>query len=141
MNTSEPDPERSHGATETDVGIRYRMKPREPMPKSCAIDADEQVFEMQVRICKAFANSTRLRMLDLLSKRERSVSELQAELNITLPNVSQHLAILKAAGVVTTRRDGKQIFCSLTLPEVKQACQLIRDVLRAQLRNRRKLVV
>jgi DNA-binding transcriptional ArsR family regulator len=104
-------------------------------------EADEQVFEMQVRICKAFANSTRLRMLDLLAKKEYTVSDLQAALGITLPNVSQHLSILKSAGVVSTRRDGKQIYCSLTLPEVKQACQLIRDVLRAQLRNGRKLVV
>ena len=105
------------------------------MPKACSPDAEDQIFEMQVRICKAFANSTRLRMLDLLAKHEHTVSDLQGLLGITLPNVSQHLSILKAAGVVSTRRDGKQIYCSLTLPEVKQACQLIRDVLRAQLRN------
>jgi ArsR family transcriptional regulator len=111
------------------------------MPKGCSPDAEEQIFEMQVRICKAFANATRLRMLDLLAKRELTVSDLQSALGITLPNVSQHLSILKAAGVVTTRRDGKQIYCSLTLPEVKEACQLIRNVLRAQLRNGRKLVV
>ena len=111
------------------------------MSRASKADAEDQVFEMQVRICKAFANSTRLRMLDLLAKREQTVSDLQAALGITLPNVSQQLSILKGAGVVTTRRNGKQIYCSLTLPEVKQACQLIRDVLRAQLRNGRRLVV
>lgn len=111
------------------------------MARACAPDSEDQVFEMQVRICKAFANATRLRMLDLLSKREYSVSDLQAELGNTAANLSQHLAVLKSAGVVSTRREGKQVFCSLTLPEVKDACQLIREVLRAQLRNRRKLVV
>lgn len=111
------------------------------MPKPCDPGADDQIFEMQVRICKAFANGVRLRMLDLLSKREHSVSELQSCLGITLSNVSQHLSILKAAGVVSTRREGKQIYCSLALPEVKDACHLIRNVLRAQLRNGRKLVV
>jgi len=112
------------------------------MPKpSCNGDVDGRVYEMQVRICKAFANSTRLRMLDLLAKREHAVSDIQAELGLSAPNISQHLAILKAAGVVATRRDGKQIFCSLAIPEVKQACGLIRDVLRAQIRNGRKLVV
>jgi len=111
------------------------------MPKRGKADSDEQIFEMQVRICKAFANSTRLRMLDLLAKGEYTVSDLQAALGITLPNVSQHLAILRNAGVVATRREGKQIFCSLTIKEVKEACQLIRDVLRAQLRNGRKLIV
>jgi ArsR family transcriptional regulator len=102
---------------------------------------EDQVYEMQVRICKAFANASRLRILDLLSKGERTVSDLQANLGIATANVSQHLSILKAAGVIATRRDGRQIYCSLAIPEVKQACQLIRDVLRAQVRNGQKLVI
>jgi DNA-binding transcriptional ArsR family regulator len=102
-------------------------------------DVDDQVYEMQVRICKAFANPIRLRMLDLLAKREYTVAELQSELGITTPHTSQHLSVLKNAGVVSTRRNGKQIYCSLTIPEVKQACQLIRNVLRAQINNGRKL--
>src|SRR5947209_7547589 len=117
------------------------MQMRELMPRTSSSAVDDQVYEMQVRICKAFANPIRLRMLDLLAKHECAISEIQGELRISAPNVSQHLAILKAAGVVTTRRDGKQIFCSLTIPEVKQACQLIRDVLRAQVRSERKLVI
>ena len=117
------------------------MQGTEVMPKAPSSAADEQIYEMQVRICKAFANTTRLRMLDLIAKREYAVSDIQSELGLSAPNVSQHLAILKAAGVVTTRRNGKQILCSLTIPEVKQACGLIRDVLRAQFRNGRKLAV
>jgi ArsR family transcriptional regulator len=111
------------------------------MPKQARNVVDDKIYEMQVRICKAFANSSRLRMLDLLAKGERTVSSLQGELGITAANVSQHLAVLKAAGVVTARRDGKQIYCSLTIPEVKQACQLIRNVLRAQVRNEQKLEI
>jgi len=113
----------------------------DPMPRAAKVEVDSQVYEMQVRICKAFANATRLQMLDLLANRELTVSELQAALRIPTPNVSQHLAILKAAGVVGTRREGKQIYCSLTLPEVKRACGLIREVLRAQIRNGRKLAI
>jgi ArsR family transcriptional regulator len=104
-------------------------------------ETEDRVYEMQVRICKAFANPARLRVLDLLANRERAVSDLQRQLGISKANLSQHLAVLKAAGVVATRRDGKQIYCSLAIPEVKQACQLIRGVLRAQLRNGRKLAV
>ena len=111
------------------------------MARGCSAASEEVIFEMQVRICKAFANPVRLKMLDLLARREHTVSELQAALDITLPNVSQHLAILKSAGVVSTRRTGKQVYCFLALPEVKHACQLIRDVLRAQLRKDRKLMV
>jgi DNA-binding transcriptional ArsR family regulator len=102
---------------------------------------DAEILERQVRICKAFANSTRLVMLDLLGKREWPVGRLQQELGVSKPNLSQHLAVLKAAGVVVTRREGKQVYCGLAMPEVKNACQLIRTMLRAQLRNGRKLMI
>ncbi len=101
--------------------------------------ADTEIFERQANICKAFAHATRLRLLDLLGQRERGVSELQAELGVSKTNLSQHLAILRAAGVLSTRRDGKQVYCSLAIPEVKQACQLIRKVLQAQLVESRRL--
>ena len=117
------------------------MQVTETMAKPRTQVIDDQVYEMQVRICKAFANGIRLRILDMLAIREMPVSELQGELRITAANVSQHLSILKSAGVVTTRREGKQIYCSLTMPEVKSACKLIKDVLRAQVRNGRKLVI
>ena len=106
-----------------------------------AQDLENEVYERQVRICKAFANTARLHILELLGKREHGVSELQEQLCVSKANLSQHLAILKAAGVVVTRREGKQIYCSLAIPEVKQACQLIRSVLRAQIRNGRRLTV
>jgi hypothetical protein len=49
--------------------------------------------------------------------------------------------VLKAAGVVVTRRQGKQVYCGLAMPEVKQACVLFRHMLRAQLRNGRRLMM
>jgi len=103
--------------------------------------SDVEILERQVRIFKAFANSTRLVILDLLGSREWPVSKLQAELGVSKPNLSQHLAVLKAEGVVVTRRQGKQVYCALAMPEVKSACLLIRNMLRAQLRNGRKLML
>jgi ArsR family transcriptional regulator len=111
------------------------------MKKQAPVVEDDRIYEMQVRICKAFAHPSRLKMLDLLARREFTVSELQQALGLTVPNVSQHLSILKGAGVVKTRRDGKQIFCSLAIPEVKTACSLIRDVLRAQVRSGQDLII
>ncbi len=109
------------------------------MKRSKGSAFESEIYERQVRICKAFANATRLRILDLLSNGSQTGSHLLQELGISTANLSQHLAILKAAGVVATRREGKQLHCSLAMPEVKQACHLIRDVLRAQIRNGRKL--
>lgn len=94
---------------------------------------DDEIFERQAQICKAFAHPGRLRILDLLGNGERSVSELQKELGVSKTSLSQQISILKSAGVLSTRRNGKQIYCSLAIPEVKEACQLIRGVLRAQI--------
>lgn len=102
-------------------------------------DVESEVFERQARICKAFANATRIHILDLLGRGEQRVSDLQEELEISKTNLSQHLAVLKAAGVVVTARNGKQVICSLALPEVKDACQLIRKVLLRQIRESRRL--
>jgi ArsR family transcriptional regulator len=111
------------------------------MPSSkTTLRRDAEVFERQARICKAFAHPGRLHILDLLGQRDRGVSELQQALAISKTSISQHLSILKAAGVLTTRREGKQIYCSLAMPEVKQACDLIRRVLQAQIAASRRLV-
>jgi ArsR family transcriptional regulator len=105
-----------------------------------AIKRDTEIFERQARICKAFAHPGRLEILDLLGQGEQGVSELQEVLGISKTRISQHLSVLKSAGVLATRREGKQIYCSLAMPEVKQACQLIRKVLRAQIAAGHRLV-
>ena len=102
---------------------------------------DDQIYERQVAICKAFANPIRLRILDMLSNGGRNGADIQEALGISKANLSQHLAVLRSAGVVVTHRDGKQVHCSLAIPEVKQACTLIRNVLRAQLRRHQRLTV
>jgi DNA-binding transcriptional ArsR family regulator len=100
---------------------------------------ENEILERQVTICKAFANSTRLRMLDLLGQRDWSFADLQQELGVSKANLSQHVLILKSAGVIVRRREGRNVTFSLAMPEVKKACRLIQHVLRAQIRNGQKL--
>lgn len=99
---------------------------------------NREIYEKQACICKAFANPKRLELLDLLGNGERIVGDLQKELGISKANMSQHVTTLRSAGVVATRREGKQFYCSLAIPEVKDACKLIRNVLRAQIEQIRK---
>jgi DNA-binding transcriptional ArsR family regulator len=108
-----------------------------PRPRKGGID--DEVFERQASICKAFAHPTRLHLLDLIGKGERGVSEIQKKIGVTKANLSQHLTVLKAAGVISTRRNGKQVYVGLAIPEVKQACHLIHEVLRGYIRKQRKL--
>jgi len=101
---------------------------------------EAEVFERQARICKAFANATRLQMLELLGQRDWSAADLQEYLDISKANLSQHVAILKVAGIVGARREGGRMYLSLVMPEAKKACHLIHEVLRAQVRNGKRLI-
>jgi DNA-binding transcriptional ArsR family regulator len=100
-----------------------------------------KVYEMQARICKALAHPSRMHIMDLLGKREHTVSELQKELGIPRPTVSIQIAILRTAGIVDTRKQGKNVYCSLAVPEIKQACHLVHCVLRSQIRNAQKIPI
>jgi ArsR family transcriptional regulator len=104
-------------------------------------DLDWLIFERQAQICKAFANPMRLKIIDMLTRGECRFSEIQGEIDVSKANLSQHLTILKTAGIVHVRRDGKEVICSLAMPEVKNACNIIRDVLRVQIRHTRRLSV
>ncbi len=62
---------------------------------------------------RVLGDQTRLKTLLTLQRGERNVSELCAHLRMPQPTVSRHLGILRMAGLVTNRRNGKEIFYSL----------------------------
>ena len=101
-------------------------------------NGEVEVYERQAVICKAFANPTRLHLIEMLTRGERWASELQQGLGISKANLSQHLAILRSAGVVATRREGKQLHCGIAMPEVKQATTVLRNMLKAQGKESRR---
>ena len=59
-------------------------------------------------VFEALADPTRVRILDLLAARERSVGELVAQFELTQPAVSQHLRVLREAGLVAARADAQR---------------------------------
>ncbi|MGC2447602.1 MAG: metalloregulator ArsR/SmtB family transcription factor [Candidatus Sulfotelmatobacter sp.] len=102
---------------------------------------EEELYERRAAICKAFANPVRLKILDLVGKKAYPVSELRRRLGVSEANLSQHLTVLKSAGIIETSRTGKRVYCYVAIPEVKQACSLVCDVLRAQFRSGRRLSI
>lgn len=71
---------------------------------------DAEAAERAVAVLKAVADPSRYRLLWALSGRELPVSELAGILGAHVAATSQHLAKLRAAGLVTTRREGTRIF-------------------------------
>lgn len=76
---------------------------------------------------KLLANKTRLTVLYSLIDKELSVSDLLTRINVTQPVLSQHLALLREAGVVATRRDGQVIYYRLTDKRVLQTIGLMSE--------------
>ena len=90
----------------------------------------ESEFERTAVVGRALADPKRLCVLESLSAGELSVSELAGRVACQVPNTSQHLAVLRAAGLVTTRREGSTVFYRLTDPRVIEAFQLLQSIAR-----------
>jgi ArsR family transcriptional regulator len=65
------------------------------------------------QLCHILGDRTRLRILRALQEDEKNVTALCKELKLPQPTISRHLAILRMAGLVINRREGKEIFYSL----------------------------
>jgi len=103
-------------------------------------EQNKRLFELHARICRTLAHPKRLEILSLLREGELSVSELAERMGVRLANVSQHLAILRDMGVVTSRRERVNIYYRVADPRIIQACDLMRDVLFEQLARGGRLV-
>ena len=79
-------------------------------------------------IARALGDAKRLCVLESLAAGEMSVSDLSARVNCQVPNMSQHLAVLRAAGLVTTRRDGSNVYYRLADARVLEAYRLIQSL-------------
>src|ERR1035437_1991526 len=83
----------------------------------------DEVYRIQADVLKTLSNPKRLEIVHLLAEGPREVSRLADELGISQPNVSQHLAIMRAAGVVEAERDGREVRYRLADPEIIVACE------------------
>jgi ArsR family transcriptional regulator len=86
--------------------------------------------ERYASIGRALADPKRLCVLESLAIGELSVTDLSERVGCQVPNMSQHLAVLRNAGLVTSRRDGNTILYRLADPRVLEAYRLIQDIAR-----------
>ncbi len=94
-------------------------------PTSTEIDR-----QRSAAIGRALGDPKRLCVLETLATGERSVSELSQDVGCQVPNMSQHLAVLRSAGLVITRRQGSTIYYRLADPRVLDAYRLIQTIAR-----------
>ncbi len=95
------------------------------MPAVISSDLERERF---AAVGRALADPKRLCVLETLAAGERSVSELSRDVGCQVPNMSQHLAVLRSAGLVASRRDGTTVYYRLADPRVLEAYTLIRSI-------------
>lgn len=94
-----------------------------------------QVFKLHAELLKALSNPKRLEILQLLRDQELTVSQIQEMLYLPQGNLSQHLHVLRAAKVVSTRREGKSIYYKIAHENFIKASDLMREILIEQHKN------
>jgi len=88
---------------------------------------------LQAEVLKTLANPRRLEIIHRLAQGPCEVGRLAEEIGASQPNISQHLSVLRAAGIVDAERDGREVRYRLTDPDVVVACSIMRGVLQRRL--------
>jgi DNA-binding transcriptional ArsR family regulator len=93
----------------------------------------DAIFVLQADILRILSSSRRLEILHRLAEGPVEVSRLADELGLSQPNVSQHLAVMRSAGLVEAERDGREVRYRLADADIIVACDLMRGVLQRRL--------
>ena len=93
----------------------------------------DPIYSMQAEVLKTLASPRRLEILHRLAEGPCEVGRLADELSMSQPNVSQHLAVLRTAGLVEAEREGREVHYRLADADVMVACSVMRGVLQRRL--------
>ncbi len=101
---------------------------------------EREIFELHNGICTALADPRRIMILYTLADGPRNVGELAEQLHVPQPTTSRHLKVLRERGLVVGERDGNLVTYRLTDPQLIEAIDLLRAVLRGVYTQRAALL-
>jgi DNA-binding transcriptional ArsR family regulator len=101
---------------------------------------NKEFYALHSDVCKTLANPKRQEILDSLREKEMTVNEIVENTGISQANLSQHLAIMRTKGIVTARRDGINVYYSLSNFKIIQAFDLISQLINESLISQTKTV-
>nr|MBN2277248.1 winged helix-turn-helix transcriptional regulator [candidate division Zixibacteria bacterium] len=99
---------------------------------------DAEIFEMHAEFCRMIASSKRLMIIELLARKEMSVSKIAQALGLHQSNISQHLRVLKSQHIVEPRKEGQTVYYQLTNIRLAKVCSDIRSILLEGMEQRGK---
>ena len=88
----------------------------------------KEVYAKNAELYKVMANAKRLEILNLIVDKEATVNALSKALGTRKSNTSQHLAYLRYVGLVTTRRQGKNVFYKITDKRIVEPFRIFNEI-------------
>ncbi|GAB7075290.1 ArsR/SmtB family transcription factor [Streptomyces sp. JCM 18897] len=98
------------------------------------------LYQLKAGFFKTLGHPVRIRVLELLSRREHAVSELLSDIGVEPAHLSQQLAVLRRANLVVPRREGSAVHYSLTNPDVAELLRVARTILSGVLTDQAELL-
>lgn len=101
---------------------------------------NQKLYSQQAEFCKLMANPKRLEIIALISDQALCVEQIAQIMAVRVPNISQHLAMLRDKGVVKVTREGTRLYYKLTDPHLMEACNQMRQAVISHMREDARLL-
>lgn len=98
------------------------------------------IYALQADFFRALGHPVRVRLLQLLREAEGSVGMLRDALDVGASATSQHLAVLRVQGLVTSRREGKMVYYRVEDPRALELLELAKEIIVAALEEHAALL-
>ena len=102
--------------------------------------SDRPITEAKAELFKARGHPARVRVLELLAEGERSMGQLAEQSGLELSHLSQHVTVLRRAGIVDSRRVKNTVICALRDPQTAELLAVARRLLTRNLRQGQALL-
>jgi ArsR family transcriptional regulator len=100
----------------------------------------KELYKLHADFCKFMSNPKRIEILFLLGEKEMCVDEIASAMEVKVPNISQHLAVMREKGVVDVRREGTKMYYAIANPKTLQACIIMRDAMVEQMEKQFEMI-
>lgn len=102
--------------------------------------SDKKIYTLHANICKALGHATRIEIIDTLQNEEMTFGDLHKKIGGPKSSLAQHLSVMATSGILNQRREGLNVYYTITSKKVITACQIMREVLVENLKKQNEIL-
>jgi ArsR family transcriptional regulator len=101
---------------------------------------EERILALKAELLKALAQTTRLRILELLRDGEKCICEICPAIDGEQSNISRHISVMQKSHLVTTRKDGVKVMVRVRDPKIFEIFDKVGAILKSQMKEQEKIL-